>query len=123
MAYVMMDGRTQKVNVVSSILRRVQDTARQYVVALAGVSPEMESKVYGTGTIIERGGRVLLVTAEHVVSEIEWAGYQGVAFSNGDKKEYAIYPRIIKSPWFFQDHQCFQWFCASWMSQSYGADI
>jgi hypothetical protein len=79
----------EKVKIASSILSRVQNTVRQYVVAIAGMISHTEGEVEGTGTIIELGGRVLLLTAEHVVSQIEAKAYEGIAFSNGDKKAFS----------------------------------
>jgi hypothetical protein len=84
----MEDECMEKVKIAASVLSRVQNIARQYIVAIAGMKSWKEGKVEGTGVILDLGGEVLLVTAEHVVSQIEQKGYQGLAFSNGDTKPY-----------------------------------
>jgi hypothetical protein len=78
-----------KSKIVSSILSRVMAAVRLHVIAVAGMYSHEAGDVEGTGTIIELGGHVLLVTAEHVLSQIAAKGYVGISFSNGDGKRYA----------------------------------
>ena len=94
----MSDLRIERVKIASRILEQVQNTARQYAVAIAGMNSHTEGTVEGTGTLIELGDQVLLVTAEHVISQIEAKNYQGIAFSNGDGKLFSrILERFVKN--------------------------
>lgn len=89
----------EKVKTASLVLNQFQQAVWQYLVAIVGIMSPDEGSVEGTGTIIELGGRVLLVTAEHVISQIEAKGYLGVAFSNGNNKAYTCAPGpFIKHP-------------------------
>ena len=72
----------------TEVLARLKDATRQYLTALAGIVAYDHGIFKGTGTIIQNRGKVLLVTAAHVLDDIEKAVCQGVAFSNGDAKPY-----------------------------------
>jgi hypothetical protein len=68
-------------------LRRVQEECERSIVALAGLSEDCGGTVIGTGSIIQFGSDVFLLTAMHVMSQIQ-SNYEGIAFSNGHQKPY-----------------------------------
>jgi hypothetical protein len=87
---------TEKVKRALVVFDRLKDATRHCLVAIAGIVSDDEGTFEGTGTIIELGGEVLLATAEHVISKIESSGFQGVAYSSGDKKLYSRAPEFFK---------------------------
>lgn len=80
-----------------TICEAVKDATHSYLGAIAEIVSEKEGKFEGTGSIIEFGNGVFLITAAHVVSKIVNCGYHGVAYSNGNKKLYSRAPSHFDS--------------------------
>lgn len=83
----------EKLKRAAAVCERVTDATRRCLVSIAGIISHEEGSFQGTGTIVELGGKVLLVTAQHVIAEIEAKGFQGVAYSCGNDKLYARAPQ------------------------------
>lgn len=91
-ALILTPEHREKFKRAMAVYDALKETTRLSLVSIAGIVSEDEGTFQGTGTIVELKGQILLVTAEHVVSQIETAGYKGVAFSNGNAKSYARAP-------------------------------
>ena len=62
-----------------TICEAVKDATHSYLVAIAGIVSEKEGKFEGTGSIIEFGNGVFLITAAHVIPKNSLLPGGGVA--------------------------------------------
>jgi hypothetical protein len=94
-----MLNEQQKRSFLASAIKPLADSTLRFLTQVAGVIDQSTGEFRGTGFFCSIAGRQVLVTAAHVIRELDADGrFLGPAFSRGDGEPPAIVPgRIVFS--------------------------